>query len=492
MKTGFVPSRPRKMGRYIAYRTYFILLCGMYLLLVFMFHGRLQVEIQQTQNIDEIVRHKHQNVSIIRNKKKYHLLHHPQTTTHHTSINYKTLKTVNNCFTQPDSTKFKFIDVMKETFYVYSAYYDDRYSEPSVRIMSLLSKIIKSKINIYCYFNQSNFSKRTNASIYEMCENHNRKYGGYIISCPVPNIVKHPCNVSIKFEFPERKFISKEVTLNVIKIDPGSSKYKFGVCVPPLFGNVQKESLVEFIELTRILGAEHFIFYDYHILSSDFHMVLEYYRKRNIVTVIPWKLPSVVTEPLIWYHGQLIAHNDCLYRSMSLLNVLGIMDMDEFVIPRNDTLSWKQVILPMLVGNVVGLRFPIMEMMAVPKLITAGSLTRTKQLSKIRTKIMVKPHLIFEVGIHHVSKPAKENYTIQAVDSNVAFLHHYRKCVSNYGMKCSDRITDSTALKYSKQLLTNYYNVLASYRNKIIAILTTNRSITVIIGFVKCCISINV
>lgn len=433
-----------------------------------MFHGRLQVEIQQTQNIDEVVRHTHYNLSVIRSERKYHVIHRPPTA-QNTSIYHKSIKKEKSCFIRPDFAKYEFIEVMKETFYVYSAYYDDRYSNPSIRIMSLLSKKIKSKINVNCYFNHSNYYNSTNASFYEMCENHNRKYGGYIISCPVPNVVKQPCKVSVKLEFPEGNFISREVILNVIKIDPESSKYKFGVCVPPLFGNIQKETLVEFIELTRLLGAEHFIFYDYHILSSDFHRVLEYYSKKDIVTVIPWKLPPVVTEPLIWYHGQLIAHNDCLYRSMSLLNILGIMDMDEFVIPRNDTLSWKQVILPMLVGNVVGLSFPSAFFNpsygtdGYAKLITAGSLTRTKQLSKVRTKVMVKPHEIFEVGIHHVSKPAKENYTIQAVDSNIAFLHHYRKCVVNYGMKCNDRITDTTALKYSKLLHNNYHNVLASY-----------------------------
>jgi hypothetical protein len=40
-----------------------------------------------------------------------------------------------------------------------------------------------------------------------------------------------------------------------------ASKLSFAVCVPPLFGDLQPATLVQFVELTRILGARHFVFY---------------------------------------------------------------------------------------------------------------------------------------------------------------------------------------------------------------------------------------
>ena len=36
---------------------------------------------------------------------------------------------------------------------------------------------------------------------------------------------------------------------------------EFAVCVPPLYGAITAGTLVQFVELTRLLGAQHFVFY---------------------------------------------------------------------------------------------------------------------------------------------------------------------------------------------------------------------------------------
>jgi hypothetical protein len=73
--------------------------------------------------------------------------------------------------------------------------------------------------------------------------------------------------------------------------------------------------LVEMIELNRILGAEHFVFYNYSTNSNVNH-VLEYYKKMDIVEVLEWNLPMKVdtwpkkNEPVeIHYFAQLAALN---------------------------------------------------------------------------------------------------------------------------------------------------------------------------------------
>lgn len=62
------------------------------------------------------------------------------------------------------------------------------------------------------------------------------------------------------------------------------------VCVAPIqskFNNVLQ--LVEFIELWKLLGADHFYFY---VLSaaSDVRRVLKYYKKSGTVTIMNWNL----------------------------------------------------------------------------------------------------------------------------------------------------------------------------------------------------------
>jgi hypothetical protein len=48
------------------------------------------------------------------------------------------------------------------------------------------------------------------------------------------------------------------------------------------------------------------------------------------------------------------------------------------------------------------------------------------------------------VGIHHVSKPLFEEYKIISPSTKTVVLHHYRRCLSNYGMNCKDWVLDET------------------------------------------------
>ena len=102
------------------------------------------------------------------------------------------------------------------------------------------------------------------------------------------------------------------------------------MCVPPLFGRVKPRTVVEFVEMTRLLGAEHFVLYAPDSVtgvdndktnhedarSVDLGDVLRMYVETGVVTVIPWTLPlsTTATSSGIWYGGQLQAINDCLYR----------------------------------------------------------------------------------------------------------------------------------------------------------------------------------
>jgi len=116
--------------------------------------------------------------------------------------------------------------------------------------------------------------------------------------------------------------------------------------------------VIEFIEMTRLLGAEHFVFYpptsainanndDRRTANSeridlDVGDVLRLYSDAGLATVIPWTLPSATTSSSsgIWYGGQLPAINDCLYRSMHAFDRVVFNDLDEFVVARWPLRDW--------------------------------------------------------------------------------------------------------------------------------------------------------
>ena len=77
------------------------------------------------------------------------------------------------------------------------------------------------------------------------------------------------------------------------------------------------------------------------------------------------------------------------------------------------------------------------------------SWTHRSSFSRVRSKVIVRPNMVFELGIHHISRPL---YSLPAVAPNtrpqttqvvapvqvmvvpteVAFVHHYRDCTNDY------------------------------------------------------------
>jgi len=78
---------------------------------------------------------------------------------------------------------------------------------------------------------------------------------------------------------------------------------------------------------------------------------------------------------------------------------------------------------------------------------------RSKNISKFRTKCMVKPYLIFEMGIHHVSKPIWANLEVLMVDASVAYVHHYRACMQGIDVSCGEQTRDDVMLRYKARVI---------------------------------------
>ncbi|KAK3578448.1 hypothetical protein CHS0354_037430 [Potamilus streckersoni] len=378
------------------------------------------------------------------------------------------------CYLPSNSIKRTFQFMEKGGIYIYSAYLDERLPEKRfIRIMTLMMSAQKSKktVSFFCHFKES--LEKQNASIYELCENHGEEYGGYMVSCAVPKHVTDVCQITVSAELlsvdPSVKLESTiAITLDVTKINTKHVQYNYGVCVPPLFGKLRKEQLIEFIEMHKLLGVSHFIFYNFSIKDAISKKVLDYYSERKEVTVIPWFLPSVMQGDKIWYHGQLSVHNDCMYRAMSMMKHLAIIDIDEFIVPHKENGTWTNSFDSFFKANMntCALSFdsafyePVLSYESASNLITMGSLRRSQQFSHVRTKVIVQPAKVFETGIHHVSKPLNEGMKVIKVNTSEAYMHHYRTCVPNYGMQCGKTISDKTMLQYFKNLKDSVYNVL--------------------------------
>ncbi|XP_060563848.1 beta-1,4-galactosyltransferase galt-1-like [Ruditapes philippinarum] len=375
--------------------------------------------------------------------------------------------------------------------YVYSAYFDTRNETAYIRMIAAVSKEINKvylNTTLSCVFNTTEDGENSSATSvvysplqsYEMCENHKRLFGGWMFSCQVPkNLKSKPLKIQLKFLDLDNitKSTLKDICITSRHKNIKRRKLNFGVCVPPLYGEIKAKSLIEFIEFNRVLGAEIFILYienSIDNLSMEVRSVIRYYERQNVIIFHPWRLPF--TSESIWYHGQSLAINDCLYRNMDDFKYLVFIDLDEFIIPQNELITWTDVINrvkendPEMFKRSIGMSFKstfFSEEFSRHVFSNEMSMTvrtnRTRNFSFRRNKVLVQPEKIFELGIHHVSKPLheKDSQNIINIPTSVAHIHHYRSCVNEFGIHCKIRVEDYTVpYKYGQQIIDNYLKIV--------------------------------
>ncbi len=365
------------------------------------------------------------------------------------------------------SDEIKFHEITRN-IHIYSAFWDARPNDfdnkpgrAHIRLMAIASKETR-KPPLSCLFYIRGAYHIIPTSDYEMCENHNKKYEGHIYSCQVPSAVKtHICSVLVAHgSLADPKWATRiPVTNTEIRTE---QQYKFAQCVPPLFGRVKEDHLIQFIEMSRMMGTEYFTFYDMKT-PKNIEKVLKYYHWKGIAQVIPWPLPKRYQNEDLWYNGQIVAIQDCLYRNMATTGYLAFLDLDEFVVPRKYK-DFNGLVNEFDTPNRCGLVFKSAFFDPNNKhrkyswikhfeyLDLAKNVMRSEMLSKFRNKCLVKPRTIFEKGIHHISKPVNSSMQVYEIDPEVALLHHYRKCSSTYGQDCSKFVEDKSAWKLVSKL----------------------------------------
>lgn len=372
--------------------------------------------------------------------------------------------------------KSRFREVSKGVL-VFSVWFDHRKTQPFIRILLLLSRQ-KPPPSLTCKFESASKQKiLTSESVfYEHNENHHRHYGGFIASCVVPQeLDRIPCSVNVSItSAAEGQNVGNDISLAFPvgftgRLDDLNER-KYGICIPPLHGDISVDKIVEFIELTKILGASHFTFYDLAV-TEKVRNVLSHYENKGLVSVLEWNLPEYIGNNDLHYHGQVLSIMDCLYRSMRDLRFVAFHDLDEFIVPlRHDNMNslLREIHKDQHCGHcfesVVFDPSTNHESTKISPLITQRIFYRTSQVIRYWTKCVVDPHRIFEQGIHHISKALEEYYDPDQVDWNIARVFHYRKCQdsgASMQLTCSNSFeVDKTMEKFGRELLLNFRSAM--------------------------------
>lgn len=234
--------------------------------------------------------------------------------------------------------------------------------------------------------------------------------------------------------------------------------------------------LVEMIEINKLFGADHFVFYNYST-GPDVDAYLQDYQRDGLVEVIQWQLPTMFDPHSpkdkvagIHYFGQLASLNDCLYRTISRARYIAFLDLDEILVPKSFS-NWTTLMLslpsrPMLqicsaVFRNVFFR-PDWEQPSVfnDKLerevqdlgvTSLHTVLRERQVWEhgLRSKYIADTHRLEMAGIHVPWKCLKERYNYDVPD-DIALLHHYRSWLNP---TISNAVQDNSLLRYTDDIL---------------------------------------
>ena len=358
-----------------------------------------------------------------------------------------------------------FVSPEKYSF-LYSAYWDERQNEfdnkngdtPNIRIFGAANH--GKSPYLYCIFRTNCSWDSIKMSYKHVQDLHGKEFYGYTMSCAVPKGIKYYPGFRIEVsETPNS--ICKAVSLEVKRVS--SKKYdpiNFGICVPPLFGDIKPNNLIEFIELSQMLGAEKIMMYTKNV-SQKVEDILRYYGKKGLVEIFRWNLPSVLSKlnEKIWYNGQDIAVQDCLYRNMESMKYIAFNDIDEFIIPHKYP-DWSSLIQQYDKSEKISdFRFTTAFFMFEGQNKNLRNTTgkpnveiytqRTKAFTAVRSKCIVKPELVYDLGTHEINGRLFKSSETKWVNAEDAFLHHYRICAAS----CKEQVTDVYAAdKYGKEL----------------------------------------
>ena len=364
----------------------------------------------------------------------------------------------------------RFVEVEKGTL-LYSAWFDDRQEQTYIRIL-LMTWRRNNTPPVFCRFHSelnSNFSARIASSYYEINKGHELRYGLYVVSCFVKDELTIPppsfVEISIELSPKQPHNIILPIGNTCIERERGSfndiGRREYGICIPPLFGNISVISLIEFLELSQVFGASYFTFYDFDT-SDNVRKVIKYYVDKGLAQLLSWKLPPYISQQEVHYHGQIFAIQECLFRRMNDLKFVAFNDLDEFIVPlqyENMTSLLRSIHRDEYCGHCFKSAKLLRSRSEVetPWPMTQNVFNRLRKEDETHPKCVVDPQSVFEQGVHLIMNPLEDFFNVHNVEWDVGRIFHYRKGLELYNV--TELEVDKTMKRYGGTLKEKIENI---------------------------------
>ncbi|ESO82404.1 hypothetical protein LOTGIDRAFT_170031 [Lottia gigantea] len=214
------------------------------------------------------------------------------------------------------------------------------------------------------------------------------------------------------------------------------------VCVHAVYGYVNPELIVEWMEMLLLQGVQRVFVYPLNhtnMVDPRTLRALQYYSNRGLVTILPYTLTAYDKNPNRFqktdgqmFSDEILPVYDCLSRS-SKYTFTAIIDFDEFIIPESSPLHLLPVLdklykdYPNSAYFSLTIQNFVMNWTEMHKsdLIILRYLNRTHGLHDRVKLIHVQPRY-HNVGMH--TADLIKGYTRRKVSHSIVSVHHYTYC----------------------------------------------------------------
>lgn len=292
---------------------------------------------------------------------------------------------------------------------------------------------------------------------------------------PIPEwvvLASHPCGVA-------------HATLKVINMEHRRLEYNYTVCLHKALikGYNDITQFVEWVEVNKILGAEHFVVYNYSG-SSHLKPYIDYYVDATVMDYRSWPLHSA-EKYITQYRAQVALMNDCMYRYMYRTKYLILTDADEFLIRKNHS-SWEELLNDspcrgapnamfqnvFFVGNLLDPRYvtnPSLSFLKIKTLMTTRQYSFTYPCLA-RSKIILQPDKVVSVITHMVTELVnKTDKKTCCMPSELGYSAHYRKRSKEVRVKVEEAMKQMNSDDDPQEEELRTDTVMYNYQSDIVA-----------------------
>ncbi|CAH1777529.1 unnamed protein product [Owenia fusiformis] len=343
--------------------------------------------------------------------------------------------------------------------WIYSAYYEETSHGDLIRLLVMKDRRLNRHLSCLIQYKDGASVCVSKGAILENIEAYQwpvKPHQGDFYVCKVPNYLSQVSHVTIS-ENCDCSDITNKVKVHHQKLE---SKIDFGVCLEgALYGNISADLIIESIEFNKMMGAQKIIVY---IESVQEHImpILQYYQKQGILEYIEWKTKRYLKNLDIFYYGQPLLLNDCLYKMKHHTKYVTFVDIDEFLMPYGDANTWKDLIqeysnrnshtAAWLAQNSFFIKPPKnLQKNPAPSVLSHTYRSLEYFEPPIRSKYIARVDMIKSAGVH---KPLnlQVGYKYDKLSPDIAQLHHMKQeaeIETQHGFK-----EDLSAQKYAKSL----------------------------------------